>query len=191
MSDEQASGDAMTSDDLANRLGAIATALEEATTGPARQDLWRQAGKALSDAGADPGQVDRATGRRSVVALSRFVEDVRTRGFDATRGAAPVAATTSTHARRTRPVRSTPPAATPAAVPSADELKKAMRAFRKRLKLTRLNDESKLGRSPMTSGKQSDVVAIMPPHGFRPAIWETLVAQGKLRHTGRGFYEIV
>ena len=45
-------------------------------------------------------------------------------------------------------------------------IKRAMKAFRKRLKLTRLGEESKLGRSPLTSGKRSQVVAIMPPHQY-------------------------
>ncbi len=47
--------------------------------------------------------------------------------------------------------------------PSADELKKALKAFKKRLKLTRLEEESKISRRPVTGGRQSSVVAIMPP----------------------------
>jgi hypothetical protein len=70
-------------------------------------------------------------------------------------------------------------------------LKRAMKAFRKRLKLTRLNEESKLGRSPLTGGKHSDVVAIMPPHQYPPEVWQELVRQGRLKDTGGGFYELV
>ncbi len=69
-------------------------------------------------------------------------------------------------------------------------LKRAMKAFRKRLKLTRLNEESKLGRSPLTGGKKSTVVAIMPPHQYQREVWEELVKQGKLKDTGRGFYKL-
>lgn len=69
-------------------------------------------------------------------------------------------------------------------------LKRAMKAFRKRLKLTRLNEESKLGRNPLTSGKQSQVVAIMPPHQYPPEVWGELVRQGKLKEAGKGFYEL-
>ncbi len=70
-------------------------------------------------------------------------------------------------------------------------LKRAMKAFRKRLKLTHLNEESKLGRNPLTSGKHSTVVAIMPPHQYGPEVWARLVEQGRLKDAGRGFYELV
>ena len=69
-------------------------------------------------------------------------------------------------------------------------LKRAMKAFRKRLKLTHLNEESKLGRSPMTGGKQSSVVAIMPPHQYPREVWDELVRQGRLQDTGSGFYRL-
>ena len=45
---------------------------------------------------------------------------------------------------------------------SEDDLKKALKAFKKRLKLTQLEDDSKLGHSPLT-GAKSQVVAIQPP----------------------------
>ena len=50
--------------------------------------------------------------------------------------------------------------------PSKEDLKLALKAFRKRLKLTRLDDESRLGYGPMTSGGKSGVVAITPPNQF-------------------------
>ena len=49
---------------------------------------------------------------------------------------------------------------------SKEELRLAMKAFRKRLKLTRLDDESSLGYGPTSSGQQSGIVAITPPHQF-------------------------
>jgi hypothetical protein len=72
-----------------------------------------------------------------------------------------------------------------------DELKQALKAFKKRLKLIRLDAESKIGRNPVTSGKQSGIVAITPPGEYRQAIWDELVKQGKLKHAGRGTYELV
>ena len=75
--------------------------------------------------------------------------------------------------------------------PSKEQVKQAFKAFKKRLKLTRLNDESRLGRSPVTGGKPSGVVAIMPPTEFPPAVWEELVRQGKLKKGGQGTYELV
>ena len=71
-----------------------------------------------------------------------------------------------------------------------EELKRALTLFRKRLKLTRLNEESKLGYGPMTSGRRSSVVAIMPPREVRPEVWHELVRQGKLKDAGQGFYKL-
>ena len=83
-----------------------------------------------------------------------------------------------------------PPAESESPLDPAD-VKRAMKAFRKRLKLTRLNDESKLGRNPLTSGKKSDVVAILPPHQYPDAVWQELMRRGRLRDAGNGFYELV
>ncbi|MCH7847474.1 MAG: hypothetical protein IIB53_03845 [Planctomycetes bacterium] len=68
--------------------------------------------------------------------------------------------------------------------------KMAMRAFRKRLKLTRLDHESKLGVGPMTSGRKADVDAILPPHEYATQVWEALVAEGQLKSFGQGFYAL-
>ncbi len=75
--------------------------------------------------------------------------------------------------------------------PTPEELRKAMKAFKKRLKLTRLDDEAKLGHGPMSSGKSSGVVAIMPPLQYPKAVWEKLVENGRLKHAGHGLYQIV
>ncbi len=73
---------------------------------------------------------------------------------------------------------------------SKEELKLAMKAFRKRLRLTRLDDESKLGHGAMTSGGKSGVVAIAPPVQFPDAIWDELATRGKLKYVGHGLYEL-
>lgn len=75
--------------------------------------------------------------------------------------------------------------------PSPEELKRALKAFRKRLKLTRLDDESRLGNRYVTGGRKSAIAAIMPPREYPKAVWDVLVAQGKLKDTGQGFYELV
>jgi hypothetical protein len=72
-----------------------------------------------------------------------------------------------------------------------EELKHALKAFRKRLKLTRLDEESRIGRNPVTSGKASGIFAITPPDQFSAAVWEELVRQGKLKPCGRGTYSLV
>jgi hypothetical protein len=71
-----------------------------------------------------------------------------------------------------------------------DELKQALKAFRKRLKLTRLDAESSVGGGPLSSGRDSGIVAISPPQQFPQAVWDELVRQGKLKPAGRGTYEL-
>jgi hypothetical protein len=79
----------------------------------------------------------------------------------------------------------------PAGAPTKEQLKAAMKAFKKRLKFTRLDQESKLTRRPLTSGQPSDVIAIVPPVDFPQAVWDELVRQGKLRRDRHGMYELV
>jgi hypothetical protein len=74
--------------------------------------------------------------------------------------------------------------------PTKEQLKAAFKAFKKRLKLTRLDEESKIGRNPLTSGKGSGIVAITPPNDFPQAVWDELVKQGRLKHAGHGTYEL-
>jgi len=74
--------------------------------------------------------------------------------------------------------------------PTPQELKQALKAFKKRLKLTQLDEESKLGGGPL-SHSRARIVAITPPNQFAPAVWEELVKQGKLKKAGGGMYELV
>ncbi|MFQ5492043.1 MAG: hypothetical protein ACE5GE_15100 [Phycisphaerae bacterium] len=75
--------------------------------------------------------------------------------------------------------------------PDPEELRRAMKAFKKRLKLSRLDAESALGRGAMTSGSRSGIVAITPPHQYPKAVWDELVRQGRLKYVGQGLYEPV
>lgn len=81
----------------------------------------------------------------------------------------------------------------PESTPSAfdpEELRKALKAFKKRLKLARLEDESRLGHGPMSKGGSSEIMAVQPPNQFPRAMWDELVRQGKLRSAGHGLYEL-
>lgn len=71
---------------------------------------------------------------------------------------------------------------------SEADMKAAMRAFHKRLKLTRLDDESKLGGRYTSGGRVSKVDAIEPPKDFPPHVWDALVAAGRLKPVGKGFF---
>jgi hypothetical protein len=80
--------------------------------------------------------------------------------------------------------------ASPSPTPSPQELKAALKAFKKRLKLTRLDDQSRIGVGPFSSGRQSAVVAIAPPEQFPQHVWDELVRQGKLKRVSKGQYEL-
>lgn len=75
-------------------------------------------------------------------------------------------------------------------VPDSETCKKALKAFRKREAVTRLDDESKLGRSPLSKGAGTSTLAISPPMDWPNEVWRELVRQGKLRDVGGGFYEL-
>ena len=77
-------------------------------------------------------------------------------------------------------------------MPASDEdLKKALKAFKKRLKLMRLDDESRLGHGPMSGSGKEKIMSIQPPAGFGREIWEELAEKGFLKRDGVGFYELV
>jgi hypothetical protein len=76
------------------------------------------------------------------------------------------------------------------ATPTPEQLKAAFKAFKKRLKLTCLDDQSRIGVGPMSSGRASGIVAITPPDQYPPEVWEELARQGKLRRSGAGLYEL-
>lgn len=71
-----------------------------------------------------------------------------------------------------------------------DDLKRALKAFKKRLKLTRLDEDSRLGHGPLSGTGRSQILAIQPPNGFSREVWEELVSQGQLRSAGYGLYEL-
>ena len=89
------------------------------------------------------------------------------------------------------PSKTPTPGAAPAETPTPQQLKAALKAFKKRLKLTRLDEESRLGHGPMSGGGNSGIVAIMPPTQYPQAVWDELTRQNKIRRAGGGLYELV
>lgn len=132
--------------------------------------IWGAVHQLLLKTAGDPRAIGRIIASRDTAALAAFGRAL---------GRGEVEAFGATH----------PDAAASWNIPH-ETLKKAMHAFRKRLKLTRLDHESKLGVGPMTSGRKADVDAILPPREFPTEVWEALVAQGKLKDAGRGFYAL-
>jgi hypothetical protein len=75
--------------------------------------------------------------------------------------------------------------------PSKEDLKHAMKAFKKRLKIMRLDADSNIGGGPLSGGRDSGIVAITPPDQFPDAVWDELVRVGKLKKSRDGMYEVV
>ena len=48
-----------------------------------------------------------------------------------------------------------------------------------------------LGVGPMSGGRSSGIVAISPPDQYPQAVWDVLVAEGKLRKVSHGQYDLV
>jgi hypothetical protein len=125
---------------------------------------WKQVYKLLQKAGLPSGRFAGIVGMRDAAGLVELIDQLRN----------PAAATQAIEA----------------AAIDADTCKRAMRAFRKRQSLTRLDDESKLGRGPLSKGSDDSFAAIVPPHEWPEPVWQELVRQGKLRYIGHGFYEL-
>jgi hypothetical protein len=68
-------------------------------------------------------------------------------------------------------------------------LKRALKSFRKRLKLLRLDEESRIG-GAFSTGMNSSVVALTPPDQYPTRIWEQLAQQGRLIDAKHGMYEL-
>lgn len=71
------------------------------------------------------------------------------------------------------------------------QLRTALKAFRKRLKLARLDDESRLGGRYTSKGGNSGIIGILPPNQYPQSVWDELEKLGKLRRSGQGLYELI
>lgn len=134
---------------------------------------WGIVHKLLLKAHADSGEAARIIAARDVEGLLRAVRKLR--GLEIDEKSTKIGAKTE---KNKKLIAEIPP----------DILKQAMRAFRKRMKLIRLDHESKLGVGPMSGGKKADFDAIIPPNDFPRVVWEALVAAGRLKSAGQGFY---
>jgi hypothetical protein len=69
-------------------------------------------------------------------------------------------------------------------------LKRAMKAYRKRLKITLLDAESSVAGGPMSAGRTSDIVGIVPPDRYPREVWDHLVRQKRLVADRGNTYEL-
>ena len=123
---------------------------------------WKQVYRLLGKTDLPAGRITAVVGMRDVAGLNEILDQLGTPQADT--------------------------AAPPGEAPDPADCKRALRAFRKRLTLTVLDEESTLGRSPLTKGASRDAAAIVPPNEWPDAVWQELVRQGKLRHVGHGLY---
>jgi hypothetical protein len=121
---------------------------------------WRQVYRLLQRTSLPADRAGGVVGMRDLEGLTRLIEELRS-----------------------------PDAAAPPEAPSSEVCAKALQAFRRRFSLAVLDEESKLGRNPLTKGAKSTIAGIIPPREWPEAVWQELVRQGKLRYLGRGFYE--
>jgi len=72
-----------------------------------------------------------------------------------------------------------------------ETLKRAMKALKKRLKLTRLDDESRLGHDAMSKGAGSSIIGVHPPSQYPIEVWQELERKGRVRIDRNGLLEII
>ena len=71
-----------------------------------------------------------------------------------------------------------------------DVLKRALKAYRKRLKITLLDAESTVSGGPMSAGRHSSIVGIVPPERYPRSVWDKLAQQKRLIDRGQGTFEL-
>ncbi len=172
------------------------------------QQLWTRAQEALLKTPADPMRIARIVANRSTEQLAKLVADLAAgdkvlKDNPRPDPDAPANKVAASAAAGGSPAAESPPTAAPAASPAGGPLqassgpdpkdhdvqKSALAAFRKRLKLMQLERDSKLSRSFLTGGKTT-ITAIQAPNAFPAAVWNELVAAGKLKYDGSGLYRL-
>jgi len=155
----------MTSDPaIVTELDEMLTAIQGYDDPRRASGEWKQVYKLLQKTDLPSGRVTGVVGMRDLAGLREMIDQLR----------APEEVA----------------AAPDADVPDAETCRRAFRAFRKRLKLTRLDEESRLGRGPLSKGSHSGPYAITPPVEWPDAVWQELTRQGKLRYIGHKMYEL-
>lgn len=150
------------------KLRSMVGEIRDATQPAKQQEAWDLVSRLLGRMPVNPADVARICQTRDLAALDNLITRIETPGR------AP----------------STPAPGSSGGPPLTEEMEHALKAFKKRLKLTRLSDESKLGGRQLSGGKKSEIDAIIPPTDFPAEVWAALAKAGKLKHTGSGFYAL-
>ncbi|MHB1156887.1 MAG: hypothetical protein ACYC26_08615 [Phycisphaerales bacterium] len=150
--------------------------------------MWAKLQTALLSAGVPADRVQHICDQRNVELLAGLVKELDAGGIAPKAVKLPEASTP-------KPAQSGPGSVAPGtsiAPPSIDEeqLKRAMTAFKKKIKSTKLDDVSGLGGRYTTRGKESSINAVTAPREFPPAVWQELVKRGRLKSVGQGMYQM-
>jgi len=145
---------------------------------------WGAMHKLLLKAKIDPQGIMWIVGNRDTAELTRAV--ARAKGEEVVEPAPDASSNTGAHA-----ADGSTPSTPPAQEFELSVLQDALRMFRKRVKLSQLDADSKLGVGPMSGTGQHRIQAMLPPRDYPWGVWEALVKAGKLRRDADGFYSIV
>jgi|GEM_PF-183727 hypothetical protein len=195
-----------------NKLQEAISDLAVAEDGPRLASMWQNVHRHLKKTPADQMRVGKIVATRDVAALASLVEEISKGGAvvaqnrtvqDAVAAAMATGATNGNgHAGGSAAAGATNGTASRVVSHGASEagpkdpkdpavLKGALTAFKKRFKVTKLDQESKLSRRAMTGGQNSGLMGIMPPAEYPRAVWEELKNQGKIKYVGDGMYTVV
>lgn len=165
----------------AQRVADLVSEVALAESEPARVKLWGKAQIALMKAGVDAGKAADIVSRRDLETLAALAQKI-----DAGQ---PLAASAT-------PTRGEDAAAAKESTPSSataldeDTLKRALHAFKRKIKSMRRDDESQLRGRYVTRGQASTIAAITPPREFPPAVWQELARLNRLKPAGGGTYQL-
>lgn len=74
---------------------------------------------------------------------------------------------------------------------SDEELKVALKAFRRKLRHLIAEDEARGGGKFGFGGRKSSITGITPPPEFPREVWDELALRGKLKKETQGLYSLI
>lgn len=154
----------MTDEDM-KKLGDLLTAIKGYPDARRAAAEWKQVFRILQKSDLPASQVSGIVGMRDVARFSEVLSNTQT------------------------------PSETQAlpgeGAPDVETCRRALKAFRKRLAITRLDDESRISsHSPLSKGDRPSTSAIQPPVEWPQEVWQELARQGRLHYLGHGLYEL-
>ncbi len=184
-----------------NKLSELVSELWLCEDEKAAVKLWGKAQVALMRLGVDANTVAQVVGKRDMEGLAKLVADADAGGggkagepANPAPGmpghVAPPRVTSAADGRTIKQMQAEK--AAEGGYDSLEEpnLKRALKAFRRKLKTLRRDDESRLGNRYVTSGRSSGITAITPPTEYPAAVWNRLAELGRLKKAGQGTFEL-